>query len=153
MTFEMVLRELMETPPATGNEATLAPVTPQAQEFIRQFAQELRKYPQVDVKIQEHLHAGVYSRTGVVPAGTVACGALIKRPTQLIMHGHMRFNNGVAIREYKGYHVFEGEAARAQIGYAIEDTWFTVLFATDAETIEEARAQLTDEKNLLGDRK
>lgn len=149
MSLELVVRELVEGVPVACDDKTLAPVTPQAQEMIQAVARELRKYPQVDIETEEHLHAGVYSRTCKFPKGTVACGALIKRTTQMVMYGHMRFNNGMQIREYKGYHVFEGQAGRAQIGYALEDTWFTVFAHTDATTLEEARKEFTDEQNLL----
>lgn len=153
MTFEVVVRQLVEGAPALSGDTTLAPITPQAQEVIQSVAKELRRYPQVDIEIEEHLHAGVYSRTCKFPAGTFACGALVKKPTQLVMYGHMRFNNGLTVREYKGYHVFEGQANRAQIGYAIEDTYFTMFAATDAKTIEEARKEFTDEENLLESKK
>lgn len=131
----------------------LAPCTKEELDELRAFEAKLAELPQVKIRTKHNLHAGVYSRTVFIPKGVVATGVLIKRPTQLIMSGHARLTTGDKFVELKGYHVLEGNGGRKQIAYALEDTVFTMLFATSAKTIEEAENEFTDEADQLQTRK
>lgn len=133
--------------------SALPPCDGAALEALQRLEDELASRPQITLQVEHHLHAGVYSRTVFIPAGVAAVGVVIKRPTQLIMSGHARLTTGDKVVELKGFCVLEGEGHRKQIAYAIEDTYFTMLFATNAKTVEEAESEFTDEADRLQTRK
>lgn len=96
------------------------------------------------------IYEGVYTRTIVLKAGEALVGALIKIPTTLLINGKVQItideNN---VKEINGFDVFLGYPNRKQIMFAHEDTSITMLFKTDAKTIEEAEEEFTDEYSLL----
>lgn len=136
-----------------ARSSALPPCDGSALEALQRIEDEMAKQPQVTLSVEHHLHAGVYSRTVFIPKGVMACGVIINRPTQLIMSGHARVTSGDRVYELEGFHVLDGEANRKQIAYAIEDTYFTMLFATNAKTVEEAETEFTDEAERLQTRK
>lgn len=133
--------------------SALPPCDPKAMKALKEFEEYLSHQPQVRIETEHHLHAGVYSRTVYIPKGVVATGVEIKCPTQLIMSGHARMTVGNEVVELKGYCVLEGGGRRKQIVYALEDTYFTMLFATDAKSVAEAEEEFTDEADRLQTRK
>lgn len=129
------------------------PITPAINKQFESLIKELEKCPQPKVRTEHHLHAGVYSRTIYIPAGCVAVGLTIKLATQLICAGHFRLTDGSSTQEFKGYHVLDGLPGRRAAAYAIKDSAFTMLFATEAKTVEEAENEFTDEPERLLTRK
>lgn len=109
----------------------------------------LRDMDQVPITTFHHFHAGMYARTIRIPKGVVITGALIRIPTILIVSGHATVFIGGDSIELHGYHVIPGSAGRKQAFLAHEDTDLTMLFPTEARTVEEAEAQFTDETELL----
>lgn len=132
-----------------AKSSALPPCDGSALEALQQLEDEIASRPQITLPVEHHLHAGVYSRTVFIPKGIVACGVIINRPTQLIMSGHCRLTTGDKVVELEGFHVLDGEGHRKQIAYALEDTYFTMLFATNAKTVEEAETEFTDEADRL----
>ena len=102
-----------------------------------------------EIDTEHHLHAGVYSRTIRVPAGVSVVGVSIKCPTQLIASGDFTLTDGGVAKRFKGHHVFDGAAHRRAAVVAHEDSSFTMLFATNAKTVEEAEKEFTDEPERL----
>ena len=135
-------------------QVSLGAMAPKAVEEIQRFRNRIGELPgQMDLRIESHLHAGVYSRTVFIPKGVLAFGTLIRVPTQLIISGSVVINDGLTRRSYSGFHVLEGAAGRIQVAYAVEDTYVTMLFATDAKTVREAEDQFTDEAEMLQTRR
>lgn len=101
--------------------------------------------------VAEHLiHGGVYARTGMIPAGDVATGALVKIPTMIIVQGDVDvFIGDDEPLRLKGYNVVPAGAGRKQAFVAHTDTYVTMLFATDAKTVDEAERAFTDEVERL----
>ena len=108
---------------------------------------------QVPIKTDHHFHAGLYSRTIRIPAGVMITGALIKIPTLLIVSGHASVYIGGESIELCGYHILPGQAGRKQVFIAHADTELTMIFSTNATTVEQAEAEFTDETELLMSRK
>lgn len=105
---------------------------------------------EVHLDIEQHLHAGVYSRTVFQPAGVVCAAVLIRIPTQLVVCGKARIYCDGGFIDVEGYRVLEGMAGRQIIVYTLEDTWGTMFFATRAKTFEEAEQEFAgDEYRLL----
>lgn len=132
---------------------TVPAMTSDEIEKVRGLETEALKMPQVDIETIHTLHAGTYSRTIMIPAGVCLTGALIKIPTTLIVSGHCKVFIGKQVVEIQGYQVIPASANRKQVFVTFADTWLTMMFATDAGTVEEAEEQFTDEIDLLGSRK
>lgn len=134
---------------AVKNEITadkaIGAVSKQWANRVNQLAELIGSVPQVDMHIEHHLHAGVYSRTGLQPAGVLCAAAMLKVPTQLIVSGKCRIycdGNEICV---DGYKVLDGLPGRQVVVYTEEDTWATALFATEAKTVAEAEAEAVGE--------
>lgn len=121
-------------------------VTTEWSDRVYELAEAMRgNENEVDMPIEHHLHAGMYSRTLFQPAGILCAAARIIVPTQLIVQGKCRiYAEGNAI-DVEGHQVLEGEAGRQVIVYTYEDTWVSVCFGTSATTVDEA------EREMVGD--
>ena len=114
----------------------------------------LKALPQVEIETIHSLHAGLYSRTAILPAGVVITGSLMKIPTVLTIVGDVTLTVGDHVEDVKGFRLFECAPGRKQIMYAKSESYVTMSFATDAKTVEEAEEQFTDEfENLMSRRK
>ena len=118
-------------------------------EKVRQLENAILQAPQVKIATSHIIHAGMYARTIIVPAGIYLTGALMKIPTLLIIQGNFLLFIGGRTKKLQGYNVFTGGANRKQAGVAITDTHVTMIFPTAAKTIEEAEQEFTDETNIL----
>ena len=116
---------------------------------VRTLETALLAAPQTDLSTDHLLHAGMYARTICIPAGTALTGALIKRATVLIVNGHATVYTGDGTLELAGHHVLPASAGRKQAFIAHADTWLTMIFPTQAVTVEEAEAEFTDEADRL----
>lgn len=105
--------------------------------------------PQVAIRTEHTLHAGLYARTVMIPAGVVLTGALIKIPTVLIMSGDAIVHTDAGPLELHGYHVLSADAGRKQAFVALTETHLTMVFPTAATTVEEAEREFTDEYERL----
>jgi hypothetical protein len=106
--------------------------------------------PQVEIATHHVLHGGVYARTILMPAGTLLTGALVDIATTLIVSGDctVAVGDGAAER-LAGYHVLAASARRKQAFLAHADTHLTMMFATAAESVEEAEDEFTAEAHKL----
>jgi hypothetical protein len=116
---------------------------------VRQLEKAILQAPQVKIATSHIIHAGMYARTIIVPAGIALTGALMKIATLLIIQGNFLLFVGGKTKELQGYNVFTGAANRKQAGVALTDTHITMIFPTNAKTIEEAEEQFTDETDIL----
>jgi hypothetical protein len=108
---------------------------------------------QIDVKIEQEIHAGSYIRTATIPKGVMITGALIKIDTILVVFGHVTVYIGKEFRTLSGYNVLKANANRKQVFIAHEETKLSMIFATNAQTVEEAEAEFTEEVEKLTTRK
>lgn len=133
---------------------TIPAMTAETIEQVRAFEALVRQEPQVVLETSHVLHAGIYARTIVVPAGIVLCATLIKIPTIVIVQGHAAFHTGDGETiEVEGYQVIPAAAGRKQVVYAHADTWITMAFPTNAKSVEDAENEFTDEADTLGSRR
>jgi len=116
---------------------------------IRALKELLIQLPQEEFTTWHTLHAGIYSRTVLVKAGIIMAGVSIKIPTTLVLCGDASLTVGEDVVRVSGYMVVPAEANREQAIVAHSDTWVTMQFTTDAQTIEAAEEQFTDEAHLL----
>lgn len=111
------------------------------------------KSEQKPVQTEDFLHGGMYVRTIRLEADTVLMGALIKIPTTLIVSGRTKVFTGEEWIELSGYHIIQASAGRKQIFVTIEPTSITMMFRTDAQSVEQAEDEFTDEAENLMSRK
>lgn len=105
--------------------------------------------PQIPVHTDHFIHAGVYVRTITLAGGVRLMGAYIKVPTVLIVSGQTRVFTGENWIELDGYNIIPALAGRKQIFETISETNITMIFHTDATTVEQAEEEFTDEFQLL----
>jgi hypothetical protein len=116
---------------------------------VRQLEDIALTLPQVSIDTQHAFHAGMYARTIMIPATVLLTGALIKIATLLIVSGDALVYMDGKAEELHGYNVFSASANRKQAFMALTDTYLTMVFPTEAKTVEEAEAQFTDEADKL----
>lgn len=106
--------------------------------------------PQIPIRMEHTLHAGLYARTCRLPKDTAITGVLIKIPTLLVVHGDawVYIGNDQSIR-LTGYQTIPAGANRRQAFVALEETEITMMFPTSATSVEEAEHEFTDEFECL----
>lgn len=132
----------------------IPPMTPAAIARVRSLEEyQLAINPKGDLPVQHDLHAGMYARTIMVPAGIQITGALIKVQTILIVSGDCFVTVGDAVRRVRGYTVLQAAAGRKQAFRAVADTYLTMIFPTMAVTVDGAERAFTDEFDMLANRR
>lgn len=133
--------------PAT--RSAIAPMTPEAIDKVRQLEARTAKLEQVEIPTDHVLHGGMYARTIKIPAGVLLTGAHIKRSTMLVISGHVTVFVGDGSIEITGYQVLPASAGRKQAFLAHADTFVTMLFPSEAASVEAAEHEFTDEADRL----
>ena len=131
----------------------LAAMSPQAVAAVAQLEEQVLQCPQVEIPTEHAFHAGTYARTIMLKKDVVLTGALIKIPTILIISGDVLVYTDEGPVRMTGYNVMLGKAGRKQAFVAMQDTFLTMVFATDAKTVEEAEEEFTAEADRLFSRK
>jgi len=137
----------MMLPALTGQ--ALPAMTNAALKKVRRFEADLLTTAQPDLSTHHTLHAGIYTRTVKLRAGSRMTGALIKIPTTLVITGDVTVFIGEGTIELFGYNVIPASAGRKQAFIAHTDVAMTMMFATKATTVEEAENEFTDEAHML----
>jgi hypothetical protein len=105
--------------------------------------------PQLEVCTEHILHGGLYLRTIRLAPLTRLVGALVRIQTTLIVNGKTRVFTGDGWIELEGYHIIPAQAGRKQIFETQEETSITMIFRTDAQSVEQAEEQFTSEHESL----
>jgi hypothetical protein len=135
-------------------DKTLPPAIPEIMEKIAVAEARMRRTEHtLQVRTVHHFHAGVYARTAYIDANQAFSSVLIKIPTLIVVHGDCVVLAGNEWLELKGYHVIPALAGRKQIYVTFAPTQITMVFASDAMTVEEAEAEFTDEAESLWTRR
>ena len=134
--------------PISGHQ-TIQPMSEFAIETVRALETEAAKLPQQKLLTEHLIHGGMYARTLHIPAGVMITGALVKLATVLIISGDVIMYAEGGARELHGYNVLAASANRKQAFVAVTDTSMTMILPSDAKTVDEAEAQVTDETDLL----
>lgn len=131
----------------------IQPMTSEAIDKVRALENQLAALPQVEIETHHALHGGMYVRTITIPAGVALTGALIRVATVLIINGDADVYIGKSTKRLRGYNVLQASAGRKQAFYAHKDTQVTMVFPTDATTVEQAENEFTEEADRLLSRK
>lgn len=109
--------------------------------------------PQIELQTEHVIHGGMYARTIRLQPEQVISGAHFLVPTILIVSGNCLAFTGERWIELAGFQVIAASTGRKQIFVARQDTAITMIFRTDAKTVEEAEAEFTDEHERLMSRR
>lgn len=120
---------------------------------VRQFEQAFINAPQVDLQTSHVIHGGMYARTIFIPAGTVVTGALTSLDNICIINGNITVTTDTGTQHLIGCHVLPASKGYKRIGFAHEDTYWTMMIRTDASSIEQAEDEATVESNRLQTRR
>jgi hypothetical protein len=137
-------------------ERSAAALTPASQETLEKLAlmqRALLSVEQIPIATEHILHGGMYARTIRLLPGVVMMGSLIKRPTLLIFNGYGSVLAGSERIDLAGYNVLPGCAGRKQLFVTGGPIELTMIFATNATTVEEAEDEVFAEADLLMSRK
>lgn len=127
-------------------------MTQESIDKVQALETEMRKYLPLDFATDHVLHAGIYCRTIKVQAGVLMTGVLIQVPTVLVVSGDVIIYTGAEPLELHGYHVLPASAHRRQALLTLNDTWFTMIYATQAKSVPEVEEQFTPDYCNLGSR-
>ena len=130
------------------NALTLS-ATVEGKQKVVALEEYLANMPQIPIDTFHTFHAGVYARTILIPTGVALTGAHITIPTLLVINGHATVTLGNEVIDVEGYQIIPAAANRKTAYYARRDTYITMIFASDAITVEEAENQFTDEADRL----
>lgn len=135
-------------------DKTLPPTTPEIMEKIALVEAKIRPHEStLQIKMEHSLHAGMYARTCRLAANQVITSVLIKIPTILVVNGDCIVLVGDEWKGLTGYNVLNALAGRKQIYVTRAETEITMIFPSNAKTIEEAEDEFSDESaNLLSRR-
>jgi selenocysteine-specific translation elongation factor len=135
-------------------DKTLPPTTPEIMEKIALVEARIRPHEHtLQIKMEHSLHAGMYARTCRLAAYQVITSVLIKIPTLLVVNGDCVVLAGDEWRELTGYNVLNAPSGRKQIYVTRGETEITMVFPSNAKTVEEAEDEFSDESaNLLSRR-
>ncbi|AIL33103.1 hypothetical protein [Basilea psittacipulmonis] len=121
-------------------------------EKVHQVEEKLMELEQIEIPTHHVIHAGMYARTIKIPAGAIITGVLIKRSTLLIVQGTTTVYVGDKEIFVNGYQVLPASKHRKQMFMAHEDTYLTMIFPTQAKSVQEAEEEFTDQAHLLASR-
>jgi hypothetical protein len=135
-----------------------APAVPAMSDYalglVRELQVQLEKLPQVPVRMHHVLHGGMYARTCYIPAGHVAACCLVKVPTLVVLAGTADVYVGTdAPLRLEGYSVVPASAGRKQAFLSITDFALTMVYVSNARTVEQAENEFTDEAHMLASRR
>lgn len=109
--------------------------------------------PQTEISTQHTLHAGMYARTMLLPAGNYLVGTTVQIKTIVIFDGDADVFVGDTTMRLTGHHVIVASAFRKQIYKSHTDCHITAIHATNAKTVAEAEAEATEEHERLASRR
>lgn len=137
----------------TTRENHITPMSDSSIQRVRTLEAMVAELPQTELATHHVIHAGMYARTITIPEGMVMTGVFIKIPTMLIVHGDVLMCVDDGVVELTGYNVVPASAGRKQAYITKSEVHMTMLFPTQAKTVEQAEAEFTNEADILVSRR
>ena len=124
-------------------------ITPEALAQISGVEEKMRSMPQIHVRTEHVFHAGMYARTIRLAARVSIVSVLIKIPTMIVVNGICRVYAGDVWRDLEGFNVIPANAGRKMIYVTSTETQITMMFPSNAKSVEEAERQFTEDADML----
>jgi len=113
---------------------------------VKALQDEVSKLPQYEPETKHYFHGGMYCREVFRHAGVLVIGAVHKKEhLYLIVSGTVQITDGKgSAQEVTGPHLFKSKPGTKRAVYAVTDTLCMTFHATEAQTVEEAEAELVE---------
>ncbi len=131
----------------------LAPSSPATLARLRVLHTRTLQFPQISLATAHLLHGGMYARTIRLDPETLMNGSLILRATIIIIHGDCTIVAGDSLVDISGYNVLPGEAGRKQSFLTRGPVEITMIYATQAATVDDAENEVFGDADELMSRK
>jgi hypothetical protein len=138
---------------AAARAQALVPASQKTLDALAIVHKGILRFPQISIATEHVLHGGMYARTIRLDPEVVMMGSLIKLATVLIVSGPCSVLIGDERVELDGYNVIPGCAGRKQLFVTRGQVEMTMIFPTQAKTVEEAENEVFAESDLLMSRK
>ncbi len=113
----------------------------------------MARLPEVPLPTEHLLHGGMYARTVRRDLGSVTIGSLITKATILIVNGPCSMLIGDRRVDLEGYNVLAGLPGRKSMSVTRGPVEMTMIFPTNAVTVEEAENEICAEADQLVSRR
>jgi hypothetical protein len=108
---------------------------------------EVSKLPQYEPETKHYFHGGMYCREVFREGGVLVVGAVHKKEHfYLIVSGTVAITTDEGVQEVTGPHLFMSKPGTKRAVYAITDARCMTFHAIEANTVEEAEAELVEEE-------
>jgi hypothetical protein len=114
-------------------------------EKLAYLEQEMKKCPQVEIKVMHHFSKGVYAREIFIPKGTLLTGKIHKTEhMNIISQGDISVLTENGPKRVKAPHTMVSPPGTKRAGYAHEDTVWTTIHANvdDVKDLDQLEAVL-----------
>ena len=128
---------------------TIPATTQESIEKVIAVEDRIRQCEQINIRTEHIFHAGLYIRTVRLGQHIMFASALIKVPTLVVVNGRCDLFIGDQWIQLDGYNVVPASAGRKAIYLTRSMVEITMIFPSNAKTVEEAEAQFTDEADHL----
>lgn len=128
-------------------------VTGAQAEKVARLESELAKLPQTHVEPLQHVHGGIYTRTGLIPAGTTFTGAVHRKDHINIVCGDVTIVTDAGPVRLTGYHVLPSSAGSKRVAHAHADTLWTTIAPTALTDFAAIEDELVQDSAALQTRK
>lgn len=107
---------------------------------------KLSKLPQYQPETKHYFHGGMYCREVFRHAGVLVVGAIHKKEhLYLIVSGTVAITDGEGnVQEVTGPYLFQSKPKTKRAVYAVTDALCMTFHALDAQSVEEAEAELIE---------
>lgn len=125
------------------NELAELPAAPTLAQ-IHQLEDFLRTQPKDDCATSHYFADGVYGRALLIPAGTCLTGKMHRqRHLNFLMQGTIRvWTEEDGTKELEAPQIIVSEPGTKRVGYALTDTIWVTVHATDKTDLEEIEAEV-----------
>lgn len=107
--------------------------------------EEISHQPQVDCPVVHHFAPGVYAREMTIPAGVTLTGAIHKTEhLSIVSKGRIAFTTDEGVVEVSAPFTFVSKPGAKRAGYAIEETVWTTIHATEETDLDMLCEELTE---------
>lgn len=120
------------------------------EEQIRHLERHVLALPQVDLGTEHAVHGGLYVRQILIPAGTVATGAIHKVPhVSLMVYGDITVSTPAGMERITGPRLWLAGPGKKRVGFAHSDTLWLTVHRCESTTPEAAESELFDDVDQL----
>jgi hypothetical protein len=124
------------------NELAELPAAPTLAQ-IHQLEDFLRTQPKDDCATSHYFADGVYGRALLIPAGTALTGKMHRqRHLNFLMQGTIRVWTEQGMKDLEAPQIIVSEPGTKRVGFALTDTIWVTVHATDKTDIGEIEAEV-----------